>query len=109
MGRFGVSRGSSKGDTVIGAIGEIDREEYEKGAPGFAAIVVRKDTGYPGGGFFCWEGLPSKLRRPRSEAQNPVLTNAEKRYVDAEREKIWAYYQRHHPGHRDLGSFAENC
>jgi hypothetical protein len=108
MGKFGISRGSSSGDTVVGALAEIDQREYAVGAPGFAAIVVRKDTGYPGGGFFCWDGVPDELRRPNGEGQNPVLTDAEKEYVNKEREKIWAYYQGRYPTHYDLGSFAED-
>jgi hypothetical protein len=108
MGKFGISRGSSSGDTVVGALAEIDQLEYAAGAPGFAAIVVRKDTGYPGGGFFCWDGVPAELGRPNGEGQNPGLTDAEKEYVDKEREKIWAYYQGRYPTHYDLGSFAED-
>ena len=46
-----------------------------------AAIVVRKDTGYPGGGFFCWDGVPPALRRARREGSNPRLSDAEKRHV----------------------------
>ena len=88
MERFKMSRGSSPGETVVGALAEIDRREHAAGAPGFAAIVVRKDTGYPGGGFFTREGLPQGLRRPHGEGQNPVLTQAERRYVDGEREVI---------------------
>jgi hypothetical protein len=99
MDKFGISRGPTGGETVVGAIAEIDKKEYERGAPGFAAIVVRKDTGYPGGGFFCWEGLPPELRRPKSESQNSILTDEERRYVDGEREKIWTYYQHQFPTH----------
>ena len=84
--------------TVVGTFGNRQKE-YEKGAPGFAAIVVRKDTGYPGGGFFCWEDIPTELRRPKGEGRNYSLSEEERRYVDREREKIWNYYQKHHPSH----------
>ena len=107
MEKFKISRGSSEGDTVVGALGEIDRREYQVGAPGFAAIVVRKDTGYPGGGFFCWDGVPTELRREKDEGQNPKLSDAEKQYIKDEREKIWNYYQRRYPTHYDLGAFTE--
>ena len=73
-------------------LGEIDREEYRAGAPGFAAIVVRKDTGYPGGGFFCWDDLPPELRRPPERCQDPKLSPTEKAYVRALQNKIWEYY-----------------
>jgi hypothetical protein len=107
MKKFNLSRGSSAGETIVGALAEIDRHEYAVGAPGFAAIVVRKDTGYPGGGFFTWEGLPNGLRRLHSQAQAPILTEPERRYVDEEREKIWAYYGHRHPSQHLLESFTE--
>ncbi len=88
--KFGLSRGRG----IVGVIGEIDGEEAGRRAPGFAAIVVRKDTGYPGGGFFCWDGLPSALRRPRREATNPRLSEDEKGYVRRLQEEIWSFYGR---------------
>ncbi|MDA4132636.1 MAG: hypothetical protein OK454_05865 [Thaumarchaeota archaeon] len=91
MAHFGLARGDS-GRTVVGMLGEIDRHEYESGAPGFAAIVVRKDTGYPGGGFFCWDDLPVALRRPKEKCQDPKLSQAEKDYVREQQEKIWEHY-----------------
>jgi hypothetical protein len=108
MEKFGISRGSSEGDTVVGALGEIDRREYQAGAPGFAAIVVRKDTGYPGGGFFCWDGVPAELRRRKEEGGNPQLSDPERRYIKQEQEKIWSYYLSRYPTHHDLGSFTED-
>ena len=91
MKKFGLPRGDT-GETVVGVLGEIDREESLAGAPGFAALVVRKDTGYPGGGFFCWEDLPAELRRPKERGQDPRLSDAEKSYVRSLQERIWAYY-----------------
>jgi hypothetical protein len=98
MRKFRISRGAPRGKGVVGVIGEIDRRETQKGAPGFAAIVVRKDTGYPGGGFFCWDGVPSHLRRPKGESSNPSLSDPEKRYVRDLQEKTWTYYHQkvHH-------------
>jgi len=90
MRRFRLSRGRGAG--VVGVLGEIDREEARRDAPGFAAIVVRKDTGYPGGGFFCWEGVPPSLRRPRSRASSPRLSDAEKSYVGELQLEIWRFY-----------------
>jgi hypothetical protein len=94
MKKFRLSRGAPGGKGVVGAIGEVDRREAQRGAPGFGAMVVRKDTGYPGGGFFCWKGVPSALRRPRREGSNPRLSDAEKRYVRKLQEEIWDYYKR---------------
>src|SRR5215472_2260663 len=69
--------GISRGPQLFEAISQVDKAEYAKGAPGFAAIIVRKDTGYPGGGFFCDDDLPSNLRRPLSRANDPKLSAAE--------------------------------
>src|SRR5271169_4301688 len=91
MARFGLARGDS-GKTVVGALSEVDKEEYERGSPGFAAIVVRKDTGYPGGGFFCWDDVPVELRRPKEKCQDPKLSDAEKAYIRQQQERIWTHY-----------------
>lgn len=96
MKKFGLSRGRQAGESVVGTLGEIDRHEIKKDAPGFAAIVVRQDTGFPGGGFFCWDDIPQGLRRPRDECQNPQLSDAEKKYVRVEQQRIWGYYRSHH-------------
>jgi hypothetical protein len=92
MRKFRISRGAPGGKGIAGVIGEIDRHEAQRKAPGFAAIVVRKDTGYPGGGFFCWDGIPPSLRRPKREGLNPRLSDAEKKYVKKLQEGIWGFY-----------------
>ena len=102
MGRFGLARGS-EGRSVVAVLGEIDAAEALAGAPGFAALVVRKDTGYPGGGFFCWEGLPASLRRPSERANDPNLSTGEMRYVRGQQERIWAYYREHAGGPSSSG------
>jgi hypothetical protein len=93
MRKFRLSRGAPAGKGVVGVVGEVDRREARRGAPGFAAIVVRKDTGYPGGGFFCWDGVPPALRRAKREGPNPKLSDAEKRYVRELQEAVWSYYE----------------
>jgi hypothetical protein len=97
MKKFRISRGHPRGSGIAGVIGKISGYENERGAPGFGAIVVRKDTGYPGGGYFCYDDLPGGLRRARSQSANPKLSRAEKEYIDAERETIWNYYQNRYP------------
>ena len=84
--------GISRGRPLFEAITEVDGAEYAKGAPGFAAIIVRKDTGFPGGGFFCDDDLPPSLRRPFSRASDPKLSAAEMNYVKEAQRKIWDYY-----------------
>ena len=94
MKRFKISRGHPAGVGIVGVISEIDRFEKERGAPGFAALVVRKDTGYPGGGYFCYDDLPASLRRPSSQSANPRLSDAEKKYITRQRERIWKHYSK---------------
>ena len=88
MKLLGISRGRPLFDAIV----EVDKAEYAKGAPGFAAIIVRKDTGFPGGGFFCDDGLPPELKRPFSRADDPKLSAAELNYVKEAQKKIWDYY-----------------
>ena len=84
--------GISRGRPLFDAIVEVDRAEYARGAPGFAPIIVRKDTGFPGGGFFCDDDLPSSLRRPFSRANDPKLSAAEMNYIKDVQKKVWDYY-----------------
>jgi hypothetical protein len=87
----------SRGRCLSRAISEIDRAEGAKGAPGFAAIIVRKDTGYPGGGYFCHPELPVALRRAASRSTDPKLSASEKEYVRQRQERIWKHYSRKGP------------
>lgn len=84
----------SRGRRLSHEISEVDRAEYEMGAPGFAAIIVRKDTRYPGGGYFCDSELPVALRRAASRGTDPKLSAAEKEHVREQQERIWKYYSR---------------
>jgi arsenate reductase len=84
--------GISRGRPLFDAIVEVDKAEYARGAPGFAAIIVRKDTGFPGGGFFCGDDLPPSLRRPFERASDPALSAAEMNYVKEAQRKVWDYY-----------------
>ena len=84
----------SRGRPLTRVIAEADRLEYERGAPGFAAIIVRKDTGYPGGGYFCDEDLPRSLQRARARSTDQRLTPAEVAHVRSRQREIWSYYSR---------------
>ena len=83
----------SRGKALSSAIGDVDRLEYTRGRPGFAAIIVRKDTGFPGGGFFCDVDLPPSLRRPRARGSDPRLSGEEVNYIRKAQGKIWAFYR----------------
>jgi hypothetical protein len=88
MKRHRLSRGRRLSQTI----GDLDRAEYQTGRPGFAAIIVRKDTGFPGGGYFCDGTLPPGLQRPRSRATDPRLSAAEVRHLRKQQKRIWAFY-----------------
>ena len=89
MKKFRLSRGRP----LSKLIGELDAAEYSKGAPGFAAIIVRKDTGLPGGGYFCDDRLPAILRRSSRRATDPRLSPVEITRVREEQRRIWAFYR----------------
>jgi len=82
----------SRGRPLTAAIGAIDGPELAHGAPGFAAIIVRKDTRFPGGGYFCDDDLPPALRRPKERRTDPRLSSAEKDYILKQQRKIWSFY-----------------
>ncbi len=90
MRLLGISRGRPLFDAIV----EVDKAEYSRGAPGFAAIIVRKDTGFPGGGYFCDDELPAALRRPASRASDPILSAAEMNYVKEAQQRIWEHYSK---------------
>lgn len=92
MRKFGLTRGRGVRG-IVRIIGEVDEYESRRGAPGFGAIIVRKDTGFPGGGYFCYDGLPPGLRRSPGQGANPRLSRAEKEHIMKERETIWRYYE----------------
>jgi hypothetical protein len=93
MKKFGLTRGRGPRG-VVGVIGEIDNYEVRRGSPGFGAIVVRKDTGFPGGGFFCYGGdFPPNLRRPSGQGADPRLSKTEREYVLNEQKAIWRHYR----------------
>jgi hypothetical protein len=95
MKRFRMTRGRGR-NGVVHIIGEIDLYENKRGGPGFGAIVVRKDTGYPGGGYFCYDDLPVGLKRPRKQNANPRLSYAEKEHIKWMQKTIWDYYRKDH-------------
>jgi len=84
----------SRGRRLSHSIGEVDMEERSRGRPGFASIIVRKDTGLPGGGYFCDDGLPPELVRPGSRATDPRLSPAEVAFVRRQQARTWTYYGR---------------
>ena len=84
----------SRGRALSRAIGEVDVMESRAGAPGFAAIIVRKDTRLPGGGFFVGPDIPRALARRRERGSDPKLTRDEESYVRREQKTIWEFYSR---------------
>ena len=84
----------SRGRVLTRLIEDVDRREHRTCAPGFAAIIVRKDTGYPGGGYFCGSDVPPRIRRPAMSSADPRLSDREREYVREQQRRLWAYYGR---------------
>jgi hypothetical protein len=106
MKRYRLSRGRA----LTNAIAKVDEKERARGAPGFAAIIVRKDMGFPGGGYFCGGDLPPGLLREPGRSSDPRLTPAERAHLTEQQAKIWAYYRegaaRHRPFPRQILPFS---
>ena len=90
MERHGLSRGRA----LSSAIGQVDIAESKAGAPGFAAIIVRKDTRFPGGGFFVGPDVPKALARSPKRGPDPKLSRDEENYVRREQKTIWEFYSK---------------
>ncbi len=91
MERYRLSRGRA----LSRAIGEVDVTESRAGAPGFAAIIVRKDTRLPGGGFFVGPDVPKALARSPERGSDPKLSRDEEDYVREEQKTTWEFYSRY--------------
>lgn len=105
MAEFHIPRGHPVPGIGIGhVVGRISEYEDSKGRPLISAIVVRAASanrlcpdGNPGGGFFGIPSpnIPADLIRPESKLSNPILDDAELRFVRQEQERIWRYWQTH--------------
>ena len=93
-GQLMKKHGLSRGRRLSRLISQVDSLEYARGAPGFATIIVRKDTSFPGGGYFCDDGLPCGLIRASDKSTDPRLTPREKEHILAQQARIWAFYSK---------------
>ncbi|HEX4133630.1 MAG TPA: hypothetical protein VHY84_03335 [Bryobacteraceae bacterium] len=59
-----------------------------------SAIVVHKNTSYPGGGFFGLPGIPRKFARDEPGWADQTLTADEKVFLEKCRHKVFAWAER---------------
>ncbi len=66
---------------LANALDEINREEHERGRPLLSAVVVQKESGHPGTGFF---DLARELGKQKPDENNQVFfANELQRVFDA--------------------------
>lgn len=85
-----VRNGKAVGD-VVGQISEWTREEW---GIYLSAIVVRKNTGYPGGGFFGLRGIPKAFARDEAGWADQRLTADEKIFLRKRRQEAFGWAKR---------------
>ena len=75
-------------------LGEISEQESRSGRGMLSVLVVRKDNGYPGKGFFtCAQGLGYTIDPPEQERyEPPVLEQKHKNFCDDMKSTILNYY-----------------
>lgn len=82
--------GKAIGD-VVGRISEWSRENWRIY---LSAIVVHKNTGYPGGGFFGLPGIPAKFARDEAGWTDQRLTADEKAFLCKRQQEVFAWARR---------------
>jgi hypothetical protein len=81
-----VRNGKAIGD-VVGKISEWTSDEWRVY---LSAIVVHKNTSYPGGGFFGLKRIPSRLVREEAKWADQRLNADEKTFVRNCQQKVFA-------------------
>jgi hypothetical protein len=85
-----VRNGKAIGD-VVGLISEWTRERW---GVYLSAIVVHKNTSYPGGGFFGLPEIPAKLARDEAGWTDQRLTADEKLFLRNCQREVFAWAKR---------------
>jgi hypothetical protein len=85
-----VRNGKAIGDVV----GVISEWTWERWGVYLSAIVVHKNTSYPGGGFFGLPGIPAKLARDEAGWTDQRLTADEKIFFRNCQRAVFAWAKR---------------
>jgi hypothetical protein len=85
-----VRNGKAGGEVV----GEIRRVDLGNWGIYLSAIVVHKNTSYPGGGFFGLMGIPVKFARDEAGWSDRRLTPDEKVFLGKRQQETFAWAKR---------------
>jgi hypothetical protein len=85
-----VRNGKAIGDVV----GLISEWTWERWGVYLSAIVVHKNSAYPGGGFFGLPGIPAKLARDEAGWADQRLTADEKIFLRSSQREVFAWAKR---------------
>ncbi len=89
MDRMGGKPGKGYIGQVVGRVSEID---FEQRGIKLSALVARDDTKTVGGGFFGLPGTPVSIKRTTpQELEDSHLSEADKKYWQSEKEKVYRY------------------
>jgi hypothetical protein len=93
MRACGIPRGQAvdNGKAIGNIVGVISEWTFERWGVYLSSIVVHKDTGYPGGGFFGLPGMPSRFRRDSSRWTDQALSADEKAFIDKRQEDVFKW------------------
>lgn len=82
---------------VVGEISEYEHLEGDR--PLLSAVVVRKDTGNSGGGFFGLSGVPGYVNRTKRgvDLGNPNLNAHEYAFWKNEQNRVHDWWRKHDP------------
>ena len=75
-------------------LGEVSNREHKDGRPRLSALVVRKDTGLPGVGFFGLDGVPPQIRWPQEKEVSAEVTEKRASFALEERKRVFDYWQK---------------
>lgn len=85
-----IHNGKAVGDVV----GEISEWTWDTWGIYLSAIVVRKNTAYPGGGFFGLKGIPTTFARGEEGWSDRRLTADEKGFLRKRQQEVFAWAKR---------------
>lgn len=96
MRKCRIPRGqpTHNGKAIGDVVGRISEWTWENWGVYLSAIVVHKNTGYPGGGFFGLPGIPGEFARDEAGWADQRLTADEKAFLGKRQQEAFAWAKR---------------
>ena len=96
MRKCGIPRGqpTHNGKAIGDVVGRISEWTRENWGIYLSAIVVHKDTGYPGGGFFGLSGIPAEFARDEAGWDDRRLTADERSFLSKRQQEVLTWAKR---------------